>query len=82
MTWTKELGERGQLKKPGNAVQPTGKIVRDRKRTTADVVIDHTLIGGVAFIEARDLDHAVEISTGCPIFDSGGTVEVRPVMTL
>jgi len=30
-------------------------------------------------VEARNLDHAVEISKGCPIPEVGGSVEVRPV---
>jgi hypothetical protein len=31
-------------------------------------------------IEAKDLEQALEVSKGCPIFDVGGSVEVRPVM--
>lgn len=36
------------------------------------------VLGGYYLIEARDLDHAVEIAKGCPA--AGGGVEVRPVM--
>ena len=31
-------------------------------------------------IEAADLAQATKLAEGCPIFDIGGTVEVRPVM--
>src|SRR5262249_16765454 len=30
-------------------------------------------------IEAATIDHAVELSKGCPIFEDGGSVEVRPI---
>jgi hypothetical protein len=33
-------------------------------------------------IEARDLEHAVELSKGCPILEREGMVEVRPVMQM
>jgi len=28
-------------------------------------------------LEAKDMDHAVEMAKGCPILESEGTVEVR-----
>jgi hypothetical protein len=31
-------------------------------------------------IEAPDLTQATKLAEGCPIFDIGGTVEIRPVM--
>jgi len=43
---------------------------------TKDIVI------GYSVIEARDFAEAVKLSTGCPLFDDGGLVEVRPIMKL
>ena len=40
------------------------------------------IIGGFTLIEARDLDHAVELSKGCPILEVDGAVEVRPIRKL
>jgi len=37
---------------------------------------------GYSIVEASDLSAAVELSSGCPIFDAGGLVEVRPVIKL
>ena len=37
------------------------------------------MVGGYIIVEAKGLDHAVEISKGCPILEIGGSVEVRPV---
>ncbi|MGH7242589.1 MAG: YciI family protein [Phycisphaerales bacterium] len=36
-------------------------------------------VAGYMIVEARDLAHAVELSSECPIFETGGVVEVRPV---
>ena len=35
---------------------------------------------GIYVVEARDLDHAVEIAKRCPVPAPGGGVEVRPVV--
>jgi hypothetical protein len=40
------------------------------------------LVGGYTLVEAKDLAHAAELSMGCPIFERGGFVEVRPVMKM
>ena len=40
------------------------------------------IVGGYTLLEARDLDQAVELSKGCPIFEGEGTVEVRPIMQM
>ena len=40
------------------------------------------VVGGYTLIEARDLEQAVELSKGCPIFEVEGAVEVRPVLKM
>ena len=40
------------------------------------------IVNGFTLIEARDLPHAVELSKGCPILETGGSVEVRPIRVL
>jgi hypothetical protein len=41
------------------------------------------LVGGYTLIEARDLEQAVELSKGCPIFEAeSATLEVRPIMIM
>ena len=37
-------------------------------------------LNGIYVVEARDLDHAVEIAKLCPAPAPGGGVEVRPVV--
>ncbi|MGH9665817.1 MAG: YciI family protein [Bryobacteraceae bacterium] len=82
--WMKELGQKGQIKDPGHPLERTGKLVSGKQKTVTDGPYAETkdIVGGYMLIEARDLEHAVEISKGCPIFEAGGLVEVRPVMKM
>jgi hypothetical protein len=84
MTWLKELGEKGQLKDPGQPLEAQGKVVRGKGKNVTDGPFAEAkdVVGGYSIVEARDLGQAVEISAGCPIFDVGGLVEVRPVMKI
>ena len=81
-TWMKQLGENGQLKNPGGPLERTGKVVKGEGKTVTDGPYAETkdIVGGFIIVEAKDIDQAVELSKGCPIFEIGGMVEVRPVM--
>ena len=37
------------------------------------------IVLGFIVISARDLDHAVDISRGCPMLEGDGSVEIRPI---
>jgi len=81
MTWMKELDGQGVLKDPGQPLERAGKVVAGAKKAVTDGPYAETkdLVGGYSLVEARDLEHAAELTRGCPIFDVGGAVEVRPV---
>jgi hypothetical protein len=40
---------------------------------------DKGAVGGFFLIKSRSLADATAIAKGCPIFNNGGTVELRPV---
>lgn len=84
VAWLKELGDKGVLKSPGQPLDRTGKLVSGWKKTVTDGLFAEAkdVIGGYSLIEARDIDHAVELSMGCPIFNVDGTVEVRPTLKM
>jgi hypothetical protein len=84
MAWFKELGEKGHIKEPGHPLERAGKLVRGKQKTVTDGPFAEAkdVVGGYTLIEARDLEQAVELSKGCPIFDVEGAVEVRPVMKM
>jgi hypothetical protein len=84
MAWMKEMGEKGQLKNAGHPLDRTGKVVKGKQKTVTDGPFTESkdIIGGYSLVEAKDIAQAVEISLGCPIFETGGAVEVRPVMKM
>jgi len=84
VAWFKELGEKGVVKDPGNPLDASGKVVRGHSKSIHDGPYAEAkdLVNGYVLIEAATIDHAVELSKGCPIFEDGGSVEVRPTLKL
>jgi hypothetical protein len=84
MAWFKDLAEKGHIKDRGQPLERTGKLVKGKQKAVTDGPFAEAkdVVGGFTLIEARDLDQAVELSKGCPIFEVEGAVEVRPVMKL
>jgi hypothetical protein len=81
MAWMKELGEKGHIKDPGHPLEQNGKLVKAKHAVTDGPFAEaKDVIGGYTLVQARDLAHAAELTSGCPIFESGGSVEVRPIM--
>jgi hypothetical protein len=82
--WLTSLAGQGHIKDKGQPLERGGKIVRGKQKTVTDGPFAEAkdLVGGYTLVEARDLDQAAELSKGCPIFDAGGYVEVRPVMKM
>ncbi len=82
--WLKQLGENGHIKDQGQPLERAGKLVKGRQKIVTDgpFAEEKDIVGGYTLIEARDLEQAVGLSKGCPIFEVEGTVEVRPVMKL
>lgn len=81
--WMGGLKEKGQLvdglplSKEGNVVHKSGEIITDGPFAEGSEVV-----GGYLIVTADDQKGAVEISKGCPIFEQGGNVEVREIMSM
>jgi hypothetical protein len=75
-----QVRERGATIVAGEALEPsaTATTVRDDVVTDGPFAETKEVLGGFYVIEARDLDHALEIAKLCPA--PFGGVEVRPVM--
>ena len=84
VTWMGELATKGFMKDRGQPLELEGKVVRGKDKVVTDGPYAEAkdLVGGYTLIEAKDLAHAAELSKGCPIFERGGFVEVRPVMKM
>jgi len=84
MAWMKGIADQGHIKDPGNPLERGGKVVTGKQKTVTDGPFAEAkdVIGGYTVVEASDLAQAVQLTTGCPILDVGGFVEVRPIMKM
>jgi hypothetical protein len=84
MAWLKGLAAQGHIKDQGQPLERSGKLVEGRQKTVTDNVFAEAkgLVAGYTLVEAHDLDQAVELAKGCPIFDTDGAVEIRPVIKM
>jgi hypothetical protein len=75
-----QVAEKGGQILGGDALQPTTTATSVRGDVVTDGPFAETkeALGGYYLIEARDLDHALDIGKLCPA--PYGGVEVRPVM--
>ena len=82
--WMQELAQRGHMKDRGQPLELQGKVVKGKQKVITDgpYAESKDLVGGYTLIEAKDLAQAAELSKGCPIFETDGVVEVRPVMEM
>ena len=79
MTWMSELKKRKQLTL-GHPLGDGGKVLSGAKGKNVKVFKDDKdAIGGFLLIKATSLADATKIAKGCPIFNNGGTVELRLV---
>lgn len=80
ITWMQGLGQQGILA-GGESLQRTGKQVNGKNKVVTDgpYIEAIEMVNGYLIVNAKDIDEAVEISMGCPIFEENGKVEVRPV---
>lgn len=83
-TWFKALAEQGHLKDRGFPLERGGATVtRGAKAQVTDgPYAEKDLVIGLSVIEAKDLPHATELAQGCPMFEHGGFVEVRPIISM
>ncbi len=65
------------LNNEGKVVEKAGAVISDGPFAEGAEVV-----GGYLIVKANDLNHAVEISKGCPIFEHEGNVEVREIMPI
>jgi hypothetical protein len=79
--WAGELAKAGRHT-GGQPLDGMGKTIRGRNRTVTDgpYAESKDLVTGSLVIEASSLEEATELAMDCPVFEFGGSVEVRPVV--
>ena len=76
--WLSQLENEKRLV-AGQRLVPTGKLLGKAKMESIDGPFTEgkEIVGGYHLIKASSLEDAVAVARGCPIFDFGGSVEVR-----
>jgi len=81
--WMKLLTTKG-IMTGGEPLQSTGKQVNGTKKVVTDGPYAEAkeMVGGYIIVNAKDINEAVEISKGCPIFETDGKLEIRPIQEM
>jgi len=82
--WMGKLGKAGALLDAA-PLAPTGQHLAGRRKKLVDAPCGEEIadrVTGYVKIKARSQKAATEIAKGCPHFESGGRVEVRPVASM
>jgi hypothetical protein len=81
--WIMSLTKAGKISSCGPLAN-NGRTIVGPKGVVSDGPYTESkdLVGGYTVLTAEDLDEASEIARGCPFLNVGGTVEVRPVLSV
>ncbi len=78
--WIGGLAAQDKLVDRGNPLLRDGKVVKAGGLVTNGPYADISeSIGGYTLIRAESLEEAARLTEGCPIFEMGGSVEVRQI---
>jgi hypothetical protein len=79
-SWFEKFGGKGYLA-GGSGLSLNGCMINDQESDTIhDIYRNGTeIVGGYILLRAIDLDEAAEIIRSCPIFEFGGTAEIREI---
>ena len=78
--WMQNLSQTGNFV-GGDPLTGKGKQLSGSKKVLTDGPFTEAkeCVGGYVIVNANDIDHAVEMAKGCPIFENEGHLEVRPI---
>lgn len=84
MDWRSGLEKSGQVKQFGERLDMGGKVVRGVSKTVTDgpYIEVKDFIQGHMSVQVPNIEEAIQIAKDCPILESGGSVEIRPIMVI
>jgi len=79
--WTEELSKKGIYGGGERLTRNDAVVVKGNAKQVIDGPYNESkeIVGGYITITADNLQQAIEISKGCPIFNFDGNVEIREV---
>jgi hypothetical protein len=84
MAWKDRLEKGGHLLDFGAPLDGTGKVIRDKGQIVSDgpYIEVKDFVQGYMFIEAKDLDQAVELALEGPMLEGSGSLEIRLIRSM
>nr|WP_068887336.1 YciI family protein [Pedobacter panaciterrae] len=83
MDWIGGIAAQNKLVDRGNRLADDGNTVKPGNVITDGPYMEiKESIGGYTLVRAESLEDATEMAKGCPIFQNGGSVEVRAINPL
>jgi hypothetical protein len=79
--WADGLAKQGRHT-GGHPLQNGGRTIRGQERIVTDGPYAEAkdLVTGSLVVEAASLDEATDLARACPVFEFGGSLEVRPLL--
>ncbi|HBG40804.1 MAG TPA: transcription initiation protein [Porphyromonadaceae bacterium] len=81
MNWLGNLAKQNKLADKGNTLSPAGAKTIQADKTVADAPHSEgkEIVTGYVIVKAENVEEAVEIAKANPIFEVGGSIEVREI---
>jgi hypothetical protein len=78
--WIGGIAAQGKLI-GGSGLHLAGKVVKGSAHIVTDgpYIESKELVSGYLTVTAENIQEAIELSKGCPVFDTEGSVEIRQV---
>ena len=78
--WVEGLSKTGNYIS-GDPLEAKGKYMKsDQVFSDGPFIEAKEAISGYILMQAENINQAVELARGCPVFQAGGVLEVRPIM--
>lgn len=78
--WVEDLAKSGHFIS-GDPLESTGRyLTKDKVLTDGPFMESKEAITGYILLRAATMEEAVSLAQSCPVFQTGGAMEVRPVM--
>lgn len=78
--WMGGIAAQGKFVPGGKRLVRTGKVLHKNGAVTDGPYVEiKEQLSGFIVVKAADIDEAITLAHGCPIFELGGSVEVRPI---
>ena len=79
--WIGGIAAQGKLTSQGARLAFEGKVLKPGGVVTDGPFVEiRERLGSFVVVKADSLDEATTLAHGCPVLDSQGSVEIRPVM--